>query len=67
LQPVSSQASPGNLVLNSARVLPTTNKNKFIDSKMSSLRADQDSTAASLNVGNARFPMTPDEAFKAFS
>ena len=50
--------------LNSTRVVPS-NKSKLIDSKMSSLRREQDSTAASAN--NHRFPMTPDEAFKCFS
>jgi len=41
------------------------NKNKLIDSKLSSLRHEQDSTAASNN--NTRFPMTADEAFKVLS
>lgn len=50
--------------LNSTRV-PATNKNKLIDSKMSSLRHEQDSTAASNN--NHRFPMTADDAFKILS
>lgn len=50
--------------LNSSRVAPT-NKNKLIDSKMSSLRHEQDSTAAS--NANHRFPMTADEAFKVLS
>ena len=34
---------------------------------MSSLRREQDSTAASGSTHNHRFPMTPDEAFKLFS
>lgn len=55
----------GGMPLNSTRVVPS-NKSKLIDSKMSSLRREQDSTAAS-NNHNHRFPMTPDEAFKAFS
>ena len=50
--------------LNSTRV-PATNKNKLIDSKMSSLRHEQDSTAASNN--NHRFPMSADDAFKILS
>lgn len=50
--------------LNSTRVVPT-NKNKLIDSKLSSLRHEQDSTAASNN--NQRFPMSADEAFKVLS
>jgi hypothetical protein len=41
------------------------NKSKLIDSKLSSLRHEQDSTAAS-NINN-RFPMTADEAFKVLS
>ncbi len=49
--------------LNSTRVVPS-NKSKLIDSKMSSLRREQDSTAASNN--NFRFPMSPDDAFKHF-
>jgi len=55
----------GGMPLNSTRVVPS-NKSKLIDSKMSSLRREQDSTAAS-NNHNHRFPMSPDEAFKAFS
>lgn len=53
-----------------SQVLSTTrsvvqNKSKLIDSKLSSLRLEQDSTAAS-NI-NTRFPMTADEAFKVLS
>jgi len=51
----------GIVPLNSTRVVPS-NKSKLIDSKLSSLRHEQDSTAASNN--NHRFPMGPDEAFK---
>ena len=50
--------------LNSTRVVPT-NKNKLIDSKLSSLRHEQDSTAASAN--NHRFPMSAEDAFKVLS
>jgi hypothetical protein len=68
----SMQFSPTNMIssnaagvpLNSTRVAPT-NKNKLIDSKMSSLRHEQDSTAASNH--NHRFPMTADDAFKVLS
>lgn len=49
--------------LNSQRVT-NTNKNKLIDSKLSSLRHEQDSTAASAN--HHRFPMSADDAFKLF-
>jgi len=58
--------SQGGMPLNSTRVVPS-NKSKLIDSKMSSLRREQDSTAASNSNHNHRFPMTPDEAFKLFS
>lgn len=54
----------GIVPLNSTRVVPS-NKSKLIDSKLSSLRHEQDSTAASNN--NHRFPMSPDEAFKILS
>jgi hypothetical protein len=50
--------------LNSTRVAATT-KGKLIDSKLSSLRHEQDSTAASNNIH--RFPMNSDEAFKVLS
>jgi len=43
-------------------VVAPKNTSKLIDSKLSSLRHEQDSTAAS-NINN-RFPMTADEAFK---
>jgi hypothetical protein len=41
-----------------------TNSKKPIDSKLSALRNEQDSTAASNN--NIKFPITPDDAFKLF-
>lgn len=59
--PTSAGGAQG--ALNSTRV--PKNNNKLIDSKLSSLRNEQDSTAAS-NI-NQRFPMTPDEAFKTVS
>ena len=59
--PNMMQTTSAGVPLNSTRV-PATNKNKLIDSKLSSLRHEQDSTAASNN--NHRFPMTADEAFK---
>lgn len=57
----TSTGTAGSVPLNSTRVVPT-NKNKLIDSKLSSLRHEQDSTAASNN--NQRFPMSADDAFK---
>lgn len=54
-------SAPG--TLNSTRV--PQNKTKLIDSKLSSLRHEQDSTAAS-NI-NQKFPLTADEAFKTLS
>lgn len=58
------QTPSGAVPLNSTRAAPT-NKNKLIDSKLSSLRHEQDSTAASNN--SHRFPMTADDAFKILS
>ena len=68
-QSASGSMQPGMMALNSQRV-PGTSK-KVIDSKMSNLRHEQDSTAAS-NVAttsgnNQRFPMSPDDAFKILS
>ena len=62
----SSNAPSGTIAqstipLNSTRVV-ANNKNKLIDSKLSSLRNEQDSTAASNN--NTRFPMSAEDAFK---
>ncbi len=52
--------------MNSTRVVANSNKSKLVDSKMSSLRHEQDSTAAS--KGNShKFPMTADEAFKVLN
>jgi len=63
--PKSPNAGAASMVpLNSTRAVPS-NKSKLIDSKMSSLRHEQDSTAASSSI--YRFPMSPDEAFKLFS
>lgn len=60
---LTTPQSTGVMPLNSQRVT-NTNKNKLIDSKLSSLRHEQDSTAASAN--HHRFPMSADDAFKLF-
>jgi hypothetical protein len=62
--PLATPTGNAVIPLNSTRVT-NTNKNKLIDSKLSSLRHEQDSTAASAN--HHRFPMSADDAFKLFS
>lgn len=56
-----SGTAPVTNALNSTRSV-VQKQSKLIDSKLSSLRHEQDSTAAS-NINN-RFPMTPEEAYK---
>ena len=52
--------------MNSQRILPTNKASKLIDSKLSSLRHEQDSTAAT-NSRNLVFPITADEASKVLA
>ena len=63
-KPYNTQGNaPQTASINTQRVVPTQ-KGKLIDSKLSALRHEQDSTAAS-NI-HTRFPMSADEAFKLF-
>lgn len=52
--------------MNSQRILPTNKASKLIDSKLSSLRHEQDSTAAT-NTRNLVFPITAEEASKVLA
>ena len=63
-KPYNTQGTaPQTASINTQRVVPKKKK-KMIDSKLSALRHDADSTAAS-NI-HTRFPMSADEAFKQF-
>lgn len=55
-----AHSKSGVIALNSTRAAPAS-KTKMVDSNLSSLRAEHDSTAASKGH---RFPMSADEAFK---
>lgn len=59
----SGSMQPGQ-PLNSTRAQAGSNKQRLIDSKTSSWRHEQDSTATSNKI---KFPMSPDDAFKILS